>query len=715
MKFILSISFFFCFIFGFSEGNLDSLEKTFQKIKHDSTRINAYLEWKKSLTSEDLELNLEVDKKVLTIAEKNLKSKGLSKKEIHFYKNKKGRSFTRIGMYYLNTSDYTKAIDYFHKAMPVFKETSERHEVANCYSNIGVAHIYKGNYPDALQFTLKSLKIREEIGDTMNMAASYNNAAYIYTVLQKYEQSLDYNEKALAIYQKYDMEQDVGGIYINMGILYRNMHQNQKALDYYLKALPIKEKGKNKGKLGDLYNNISVAYGSLGDIQLELKYSLMALALHEEHGNDIGVSGALANLATSYFVLKQFTKSKECLMRALPLAKKINHKMTITHIYLSLMRADSALGNYKNSLESYRQYIKYRDSLFSEENTRKEVEAEMKYAYGKDSVANAKQKQLDSALIEKQNTEIDARKSEQAYLEKQGYFLFFGVALLIAFGIFMYNRFRITSKQKNIIESQKKEVEIQKHIVDEKQKEITDSINYAKRIQYTLLAGEEMLKSNLGEHFVHFAPKDIVSGDFYWSTKKGDDFYLAVCDCTGHGVPGAFMSLLNISFLNEAINEKNISEPHLVLNHVRERLIQNMEGGQDGMDVILLKFRILDFGFRISYAAANNHPILISNGAVKELPCDKMPVGKGDRMDSFSSHAIEFAKGDMLYLYTDGYADQFGGPKGKKLKKSNLNSMLAEIHILKPEIQNAKLATNFHEWKRDLEQIDDVCIIGIRL
>lgn len=721
MKFIFTILFISSYIFGFSGGNLDSLEKTFKKVKHDSLLINSYVQFRQNLSAEELETEYKVDLKILELAEKNLNKSNLSKKDKIYFMDKKGRSITRIGLYRLKTNDYTDAITNFKKSLNIFKELSNRIEVAKCYSNIGVAHIYMGNYPDALQFTLKALKIREEIGDTLNMAASYNNAAYLYTVLHKYDLSLDYNEKALEIYKKLDMEQDVAGIYINMGILYRNMNQNQKALDYYLKALPVKEKG-HKGKLADLYNNISVAYSSLGKHDLALEFAQKSLKLHEENGNEIGISGSLANLADSYFDLKQYAKAKKCLVRSLALAKKTNHKMTISHIYHGLTQADSALGLFSDAFRDHKLYIKYRDSLFSEENTRKATEAEMRYEFGKDSVANAKQKQLDKALIEKQNSEIDARnaeiearKIEQAYLEKQGYYLFFGVALLIAFGIFMYNRFRITSKQKNIIESQKKEVELQKHIVDEKQKEITDSINYARRIQFTLLAGDEMLRSNLGEHFVHFAPKDIVSGDFYWATKKGNDFYLAVCDCTGHGVPGAFMSLLNISFLNEAINEKNITEPHEILNHVRARVIQNMEGGQDGMDAILVKFDFESKKTEVKYSAANNHPILISNGAVKELPCDKMPVGKGDRMESFSLYTIEFSKGDMLYLYTDGYADQFGGPKGKKLKKSNLNSMLAQIHDLKPEIQNEKLESNFKEWKRDLEQIDDVCVIGVRL
>lgn len=256
------------------------------------------------------------------------------------------------------------------------------------------------------------------------------------------------------------------------------------------------------------------------------------------------------------------------------------------------------------------------------------------------------------------------------------------------------------------------ELNLQKEIVEEKNKEIIDSINYAKRIQYTLLAHQELLDKNLPEHFVLFKPKDIVSGDFYWATKnQNGDFYLAVCDSTGHGVPGAFMSLLNISFLNEAISEKNISEPHQVLNHVRSRLIQNMENSQDGMDATLIRF----MNGKIQYASAHNHPLLIRNGEIKELHADKMPVGKGEKNDSFTLHEMDLQKNDLLFFFTDGYADQFGGPKGKKFKYSNLQKLFFENADKDLDSQSQILNQKFQEWKGDLEQVDDVCIIGIRI
>lgn len=259
------------------------------------------------------------------------------------------------------------------------------------------------------------------------------------------------------------------------------------------------------------------------------------------------------------------------------------------------------------------------------------------------------------------------------------------------------------------------EVTHQKHLVEEKQKEIVDSINYAKRIQYTLLANDSFLEKYLMDYFVLFQPKDIVSGDFYWATKTDKYFYLAVCDSTGHGVPGAFMSLLNISFLNEAITEKKITETNEILNYVRERLIKNIskEGRQDGMDGVLLR---MDLKTReLTFSGAHNAPVLVRGKEIIEYKADKMPIGKGVRDDAFTSQKLDVQKGDVIYLYTDGYADQFGGPKGKKFKYKQLNELLLSNMQQPLSVQREILHEAFEKWRGSLEQVDDVCLIGIRI
>ncbi|MBL7922070.1 MAG: SpoIIE family protein phosphatase [Bacteroidia bacterium] len=264
-------------------------------------------------------------------------------------------------------------------------------------------------------------------------------------------------------------------------------------------------------------------------------------------------------------------------------------------------------------------------------------------------------------------------------------------------------------------EDYEKEIETKNEEISAKNKEILDSINYAKKIQSALLAHNDFLEQHLPEHFVLFKPKDIVSGDFYWATEHNGNFYLAVCDSTGHGVPGAFMCLLNIGFLNEAIKEKNISSPAAIFDHVRKRLIADIskEGQQDGMDGILLKAQSNNGQLTIQYASANNAPVLIRNNEALTLGTDKMPVGKGLKDEAFKLHTIDVQPGDALYLYTDGFADQFGGPKGKKFKYKALNELLLANHKRKMAKQKQIFDSTFENWRGHLEQVDDVCVIGI--
>jgi serine phosphatase RsbU (regulator of sigma subunit)/ligand-binding sensor domain-containing protein len=292
----------------------------------------------------------------------------------------------------------------------------------------------------------------------------------------------------------------------------------------------------------------------------------------------------------------------------------------------------------------------------------------------------------------------------------------------------------VAERTKEVVEKAK-EIEMQNEIIFEKNKELTDSIKYAKRIQTALLASSEFMQQHLPPHFVLFKPKAIVSGDFYWATKveslesrverkksnsqhstlNSELFYLMVGDCTGHGVPGAFMSLLNISFLNEAISQQNILEPNKVLDYVRQKLISNLstDKGSDGMDGTLVCYEKTSNSF--TYASAHNKPILIRDGAMQELPADKMPIGKGERNDPFTLHTVQLKKGDSIYFYSDGYADQFGGPKGKKFKYRQLNEVLVQICNKPVEEQKQFLYEAFENWRDNLEQIDDVMLIGFKL
>lgn len=255
-----------------------------------------------------------------------------------------------------------------------------------------------------------------------------------------------------------------------------------------------------------------------------------------------------------------------------------------------------------------------------------------------------------------------------------------------------------------------KEIQQQKILIEEKQKEIVDSINYARRIQFSLLANKDIIEKNTVESFIIFKPKDIVSGDFFWASETNNAFYLACCDCTGHGVPGAFMSILNMSFLNQAVIEKGIDSPDKILNYVRTQITERTDLGNDGMDATLIKVIVN----KLFYASAFNKPLLVRNNELTDLSADKMPVGKSQYTKSFNLYEQEILKGDIYYFYTDGFADQFGGDKGKKLKSARLKELiLTNSH--KPLSEQEKVLSNFFEnWKGNNEQVDDVCLIGIK-
>jgi len=276
-----------------------------------------------------------------------------------------------------------------------------------------------------------------------------------------------------------------------------------------------------------------------------------------------------------------------------------------------------------------------------------------------------------------------------------------------------------------------KVAEEQKHLIEEKHKEIIDSINYAERIQHALLASKKLLDENLSQtlskgkgaepdYFILFKPKHVVSGDFYWATKlSNNQFVLVTADSTGHGVPGAIMSILNISSLEKAI-EQNLYEPAEILNHTRKTIIERLkkdgsiDGGKDGMDASLICFDFIDK--RLKYAAANNPVWVVREHALIDLIPDKMPVGKHDKeLTSFTQQEFKLCTGDIVYSFTDGMPDQFGGPKKKKFMYKQLKTLLITLSSESMEVQKQKINDVFDNWKADLEQVDDVTLIGIRI
>ena len=462
-------------------------------------------------------------------------------------------------------------------------------------------------------------------------------------------------------------------------------------------------------------------------------------------------------------------------------AKKINSADDIQRAAKVLYIIYSKQKRPEKALKMYEMHIKIRDSLLSKQNEKLAISKQFQYEYEKKSAEDSVK------VIEEKKVVVAQLKQEKT----QRFALYGGLTLVGFFAIFMFNRFKVTQKQKNIIEQKEKEAQKQnliiteqKHLVEEKHKEITDSINYAERIQRSFLATKELLDANLKEYFVLFKPKDVVSGDFYWavastssvtaagsatvktslhegaelvkalegngvetsvSSSGVENFILVTADSTGHGVPGAIMSLLNITSIESAIKDGH-KEPSIVLNETRKTIIERLkkdgsaEGGKDGMDCSIC---VYDFKNMKLFIAAANNPVwivragdrrkeignrdqeignkntntysLIPNHCIEIKP-DKMPVGKHDKDQiPFTLHEVQLQKGDVVYTLTDGFPDQFGGEKGKKFMSKNLRELLAANAYLPMQEQKQLLEKTFADWVGDMDQVDDVTIIGVRV
>jgi serine phosphatase RsbU (regulator of sigma subunit) len=417
---------------------------------------------------------------------------------------------------------------------------------------------------------------------------------------------------------------------------------------------------------------------------------------------------ALDHIGSIYFY--EYKNSLKALKYYIPSAQileELNHLNSSSITYDIIGNIYQELGKYKLANNFFQKRIKIDDR----------ITAQFSIKHQSDSIQIA---------FEKQNLkeqEILTQKANEINEETEKVLLMFeiGVAvaivfliIVIVFLIIVYYQWKKTRSQNIIIENQHKQL-------DESHREITDSINYAKNIQDAMMTSRVYLQDVLPKSFILFRPKDVVSGDYYWVYKTPyDNIYFTVADCTGHGVPGAFMSMIGTSLLNENIIEKKINNPGKVLDNMREKIIDSLNDKdskretRDGMDIALCKLNFEKL--TVEYAGANNPLVHIRDGEINHIKANYQPVALtvGEKKP-FTNHEIKLKKGDMLYIYSDGFADQFGGEKGKKYMVTKFRNLLAEISSLNVDDQKQKLEDEFEKWKGSHDQIDDVCIMGVRI
>ncbi|HHZ66120.1 MAG TPA: tetratricopeptide repeat protein [Flavobacteriales bacterium] len=649
---------------------------------------------------------------VLTHTATDYLNNGKSEKALEYYNrslnNKKEMgdaigvvgNYHNIGWVYELTGQYDMAINSYTKGLNVLNEEGFKKETPMLLSAIGNINRRKGYHQEALDYYSRSLKIKEKIGDKKGIAVSLHNIGVIYNEQGDYTKAIDYHTRSLKIQEEIGDKKGIAYSLNNIGAIYKIQGDLAKAIDYFTKSLKIKEELGDKKGIAVSLNNIGVIYNKQGDYAKAIDYYTRSLKIQEEIGDKKGIAVSLNNIGVIYKYQGDYTKAIDYHTRSLKIRKEIGSKLHIDDASYLLYSVYEKTNHPAKALEMYELSNQMRDSLESSEVTKAVAQNEQKLAH-----------QSQVIVMEKEQARKAALEAAETRSRKLKTYSVAGVSLLsLLFGLFILQRFLHTRRQQRTIAAQKK-------VVEDQTKEITDSIRYAESIQRAILPSDEDL-AMLPEHFVLFNPKDIVSGDFYWMAEKEGRVYFAACDCTGHGVPGAFMSMLNSALLTEAVNEKGLTRPCDIFYEVRKGIIDalkqtgELDSQKDGMDAVLCAW---NGNGTLEYALANNPLILIRNGELSETKPDKMPVSilTGEQIP-YTHHELKVEKGDRVYIFSDGYPDQFGGKKGRKFMIKRFKQLLLDIHQEPLEAQRDKLDAAMQKWMGDGEQVDDILVIGVR-
>lgn len=600
---------------------------------------------------------------------------------------------------YQRTSMFDSCIKYARIGIDLAKKVDKEQQTARFYNCMGVAYKNRGFYSKAIENYITAIKIAEKHKDTARISSVLINTGSLYLIQNRYSEAEKTFSRALALTKVEGNKKRISQIYTGFGEIYRSQKKYKLSLGFYLKALEKSRELENAEYIVSCLENIGVIYHEQKKYTEAINYYSDALAIVENRKQKADLYG---NMGQVNFSVENYNESEKYFLKAIEqfdsigeLAQKVPVLFGISHIY-------EKRGDIEKAFAFYKQAIATKDSLYKRNKLEEGTRQEMNYEF------------------EKKEQEIKTENEKKNYKQRLLIWsISIGLVLVLIFTFFVLRAISITKKQKQIIELQNKKTEKQKEIIEEKNKNIMDSIHYAKRIQRALLREENHISKHLPEHFILFLPKDVVSGDFYWAVEKQEYWYFAVADCTGHGVPGAIMSMLGISFLNEIVLSQELLSPNEILNELRDKIVIELRqadetiGNKDGMDISLCRLNLKTL--ELEWAGANNALNIIKNNTLQEIKADKQPIGYYPLSKPFTNHQIQLQKGDCIYIYSDGYPDQFGGAKGKKLTYKRFENILLENHTLNLDTQKNKLKLYFSEWQGALEQVDDVCIVGIRV
>jgi len=649
-----------------------------------------------------------------------------------------GRAHNNIGIIYFNLGQFDKALENYIKSSEIMASENDKDGLARANNNIANLYLYQDNHTEALEYSFKSLKSHEELGNETEISTTLYNIGSIYETQRDYSKALEYFENALKISTKLDDKKEMADVYDNIGSVYQKigsepsdtigedqrMKYYSKAISNFEKSLPLYNEISFKKGMANTYNKIGLVNLSLKNYDNALSYFEKSLEIYKELGDKYELSKTNLNIGKYYNGIKSYSKALKNLKQALTIAEELNSLEQISNIAKEMSKSYSEIGDYKNAYLSHFQAVNIELKVRNDEKIREIANQELNYQ------VNKKQREIEV------NEVLAKEKIQRQSMYTIGAFIALGLVGLITF--FIFRGYRIKRKSNILLEAQRDEIlqkneellqlneeilaqreliEKQRDIALQAQQEITDSIRYAKRIQAAVMPQREMFVEMVPDYFIYFKPRDIVSGDFYWMKKLNKHIVVAAADCTGHGVPGAFMSLLGIAFLNEIVNE-SLTDAAKILDVLRIRIIEALhqtwkdDEAKDGMDIALSIINIETK--ELQYAGAYNPLYLFRNGELTEKKADKMPIGIHIKEPvSFNNQTIQLQENDSIYMFSDGYIDQFGGENGSKYKSRQFKELLHSIQG-KPMKEQKEIIDNTHNnWKGDQKQLDDILIIGM--
>ncbi|OFX82755.1 MAG: hypothetical protein A2W99_06565 [Bacteroidetes bacterium GWF2_33_16] len=601
----------------------------------------------------------------------------------------------KYGNYYNILGEFEKSLQYFNRAKLIFEKNNWMIGLASTCNNIGVTFEKLGKYDEAMASYIEALNIYDTINDSLALAKTYLNLGLLYFRQNDFEKCNELYNKSLEIRIRLDDKAGMALVYNNLGILNYYMEDYDNVTQYFEKAYKTyKELGHLRQQAMALAN-LAEILNIIGQKDKSLKYYFEALNIERELENKNEQISTLLLISEVYLSRNDYDNAHLYAKEALSIAKITNALPELSNSYKVLYNIKKEQKNYPDALANLELYKLYEDSIFSESKMKQLTELQTKYETKK------KEQQIDNLENEKLINELRIKRQRN-----------FSFTLMLGFlSVFLFLL---------VLFKQNKKIKLANHLLAYQKKQITDSIEYASRIQSAVLPPADFISGIIPEHFIFYKPRDIVSGDFYWISQKEGKTIIAAVDCTGHGVPGAFMSMLGIAFMNDIINKERSLTPNIILNHLRDYVKESLHQTgrenetKDGMDIALC---VIDQkNNNLQFSGAYNSLLLFRGKDIITLKADRMPIGIHlSEMTSFTNHEMITMPGDSIYIFTDGFIDQFGGKDGRKFKINTFKDLLKSLQGLRMNDQKKAIEKVYYDWKGDFEQIDDILIIGVHL